>query len=136
MTQTLDAGVANHSPSSEFMALVDVDHQNDFEVVVEYLTKHLDNIINEVHGFDKLLVDNGKTQLNCPPAPEGGDSHGGLLIRTLSETEGPSGITLKREFKVHQLNDGQIEIREDIVKAANGQPEMVENVRVLAIARS
>jgi hypothetical protein len=135
MTQTLDAGSANHSPSSEFMELVDVDHQNDFEKVVEYLSANLDKIIKEVHGFDKLLLDNGKTQLNCPPAPEGGDNHGGLLIRTLSESEGPSGITLKREFKVHALADGKVEIREDVVKAANGQPEMSENVKVLAIAR-
>ncbi|KAG7348559.1 hypothetical protein IV203_017264 [Nitzschia inconspicua] len=136
MTQKIDAGVASHSPSAEFMTLVDVDHQNDFDAVVAFLEANLDKIINEVHGFDKLLVDNGKTQLNCPPAPEGGDSHGGLLIRTLSEAEGPSGITLKREFKVHALADGKIEIREDIVKAAADQPVMSENVKVVSIARA
>jgi hypothetical protein len=144
MTQTLDAGAASHSPSAEFMQLVDVDHQNDFDVVVEYLSANLDNIINEVHGFDKLLIDNGKTQLNCPPAPESGDSHGGLLIRTLSEAEGAFGITLKREFKVHDLgveegtNKHQIEIREDVVKAPENvgeAPIMSENVKVIAIAR-
>ncbi|KAL3919681.1 MAG: hypothetical protein SGILL_003634 [Bacillariaceae sp.] len=136
MTQTLDAGAANHSPSSELMTLVDVDHQNDFQKVVEYLEANLDAIIKEVHGFDKLLLDNGKTQLNCPPASEGGDSHGGLLIKTLSETEGPNGISLKREFKVHSVSDGKVEIREDVVKAtANGQPDLMENVKVLAIAR-
>mmetsp|Transcript_12962 Transcript_12962/g.24307 ORF Transcript_12962/g.24307 Transcript_12962/m.24307 type:complete len:146 (+) Transcript_12962:331-768(+) len=144
MTQTLDAGTASHSPSAEFMTMVDVDHQNDFEAVVEYVATHLDKIISEVHGFDKLLIDNGKTQLNCPPAPESGDTHGGLLIRTLSETEGPFGITLKREFKIHDLgkeegtNKHKIEIREDLVKApeAEGQsPVMKENVKVLAIDR-
>ena len=77
--QKLDAGEASHSPSAELMKLVDVDHMHDFAVVVEYLKANLDNIITEVHGFDKLLIDNGKTQLNCPPAPETGDSHGGLL---------------------------------------------------------
>jgi hypothetical protein len=128
MTQKLDAGVASHSPSAEFMALVDIDHQNDLEV-------NLDKIIHEVHGFDKLLIDNGKTQLNCPPGPEVGDSHGGLLIRTLSEMEGPLGIKLKREFKVHALADGTVEIRED-VNAADGQPEMSESVRVVSIVRA
>jgi hypothetical protein len=145
MTQTLDAGNASHSPSAEFMTLVDVDHQNDFNVVVDYLTVNLDKIIAEVHGFDKLLIDNGKTQLNCPPAPESGDSHGGLLIRTLSEAEGAFGITLKREFKVHDLgkeeggNKHKIEIREDVVKApdAEGQnPVMTENVKVIVIERA
>jgi hypothetical protein len=136
MTQKLDAGVASHSPSAEFMTLVDIDHQNDFDAVVAFLEVNLDKIIHEVHGFDKLLIDNGKTQLNCPPAPEVGDSHGGLLIRTLSEMEGPLGIKLKREFKVHALADGTVEIREDVVNAADGQPEMSESVRVVSIVRA
>ncbi|KAL3940672.1 MAG: hypothetical protein SGBAC_004837 [Bacillariaceae sp.] len=145
MTQTLDAGKASHSPSSDFMTLVDVDHMSDFNQVVDFLKKNLDNIINEVHGFDKLLLDNQKTQLNCPPAPEAGDSHGSLLIRSLSEKEGPFGMTLKREFKVHDcgvdpLNAAlhKVEIREDVVKAPNvsGQPPvMSENVLVVSINR-
>jgi hypothetical protein len=145
MPQTLDAGKATHSPSAEFMELVDVDHMSDFSQVVEYLTLNLDKIINEVHGFDKLLIDNEKTQLNCPPAPEPSDSHGSLLIRTLSEKEGPFGITLKREFKVHDCgvdaeNAGKhkVEIREDVVKApyTQGQPPfMSENVLVVSITR-
>lgn len=136
--QVLDAGAASHSPSAELMKLVDVDHQNDFAVVVEYLKTNLDNIITEVHGFDKLLIDNGKTQLNCPPAPEAGDSHGGLLIRTVSEKEGTGGITLQREFKVHDLGadpdvpgNHKVEIREDIMKP----PDMSENVTTVSIAR-
>jgi hypothetical protein len=149
MTQTLDAGEANHSPSAEFMTLVDVDHQNDFNAVVEYVKSNLDKIISEVHGFDKLLIDNGKTQMNCPPAPEGGDTHGGLLIKTLSEAEGAFGITLKREFKIHDLGRGggdeeggtnthRIEIREDVVKAPaeeGQQPIMSENSVVVEIVR-
>ena len=84
---TVDMGKATHSPSAVFMELVDVDHMSDFKQVTEFLKSNLDKIIAEVHGFDKLLIDNGKTQLNCPPAPEPGDTHGSLLIRTLSEKE-------------------------------------------------
>jgi hypothetical protein len=143
MTQTLDAGDASHSPSAEFMKLVDVDHQNDFNDVVEFLKSNLDKIISEVHGFDKLLIDNGKTQMNCPPAPEGGDSHGGLLIKTLSEAEGAFGITLKREFKIHDLGKDEgdahkIEIREDVVQAPSEegqQPVLSENRIVVSISR-
>lgn len=143
MTQTLDAGEASHSPSAEFMKLVDVDHQNDFNDVVEFLKSNLDKIISEVHGFDKLLIDNGKTQMNCPPAPEGGDSHGGLLIKTLSEAEGSFGITLRREFKIHDLGKEEggthsIEIREDVVKAPSEegqQPISSENRVVVSIVR-
>lgn len=141
-----DAGEATHSPSAEFMKLVDVEHMSDFDEVVAYLSTNLDKIINEVHGFDKLLVDNQKTQLNCPPAPEAGDSHGALLIRSLSEVEGPGGLTLKREFKVHDLgvdteHAGQhkVEIREDIVKApteAGAGPVYSENVRIVSITRA
>ena len=145
MTQTLDAGEANHSPSATFMKLVDVDHLNDFDAVVKYLTNNLDKIIKEIHGFDKLLIDNGKTQVNAPPAPENGDSHGGLLLRSLSEVEGSGGITYKREFKVHDLgvdpdNAGlhKIEVREDSEKAPDevGKPPvMVENKVCISIKR-
>ena len=141
-----DAGEAFHSPSAEFMKLVDVDHMSDFDEVVDFLSTNLDSIIKEVHGFDKLLIDNQKTQLNCPPAPEPGDSHGALLIRSLSEKEGPGGLTLKREFKVHDMgidaeNAGKhkVEIREDIVKApteVGGAPIYAENARVVSITRA
>jgi hypothetical protein len=143
--QKLDAGEASHSPSAELMKLVDVDHMSDFKDIVEFLSANLDKVISEVHGFDKLLVDNGKTQLNCPPAPENGDSHGNLLIRTLSEKAGPDGITLKREFKVHDCGvdtdeEGKhkVEIREDVMAAPAevGQPPvMTENVTVTSITR-
>ena len=142
---TVDMGKAMHSPSAEFMELVDVDHMADFEQVTNFLKENLDKVITEVHGFDKLLIDNGKTQLNCPPAPEKGDSHGNLLIRTLSEKEGSFGINLKREFKVHDCgidttNAGmhKVEIREDVVKApdaAGKPPIMSENVIVVSINR-
>ena len=136
-TQVLDAGKASHSPSSYLMELTNVDHMYDFQQVVEFLEANLDKVITEVHGFDKLLIDDGKTQLNCPPAPEPGDSHGSLLIRTFSEKAGPDGITLTREFKVHDLGvdpdyEGhhKVEIREDIMG-----PSPTENVVVASIAR-
>ena len=146
MTHTVDVGEGLHSPSAALMDLVDVDRLSDFQQVVEFLTLNLDKVINEVHGFDKLLVDNEKVQLNCPPAPEPGDSHGSLLIRTLSEKEGPYGITLKREFKVHDCgvdteNPGKhkVEIREDLVRASDDEnvktPVMSENVVVVSIVR-
>eukprot|EP00980_Cylindrotheca_fusiformis_P015620 scaffold4481_cov121-Cylindrotheca_fusiformis.AAC.16 len=145
MPQTLDAGKANHSPSSEFMELVDVEHMSDFQQVVDYLKLNLDKIISEVHGFDKLLIDNGKTSLNCPPAPEKGDTHGSLLIRSLSEKESSQGLMLKREFKVHDCgvdeeNAGmhKVEIREDVIQApepGKTTPVMVENVVVVSINR-
>mmetsp|Transcript_30295 Transcript_30295/g.54863 ORF Transcript_30295/g.54863 Transcript_30295/m.54863 type:complete len:141 (-) Transcript_30295:157-579(-) len=131
--------------SSALMELVNINHEmnsTDFDDVVKFLQTNLDKIINEVHGFDKLLIDDGKTQLNCPPVPEAGDSHGSLLLRTLSEKEGPGGITLKREIKVHDMgvdpdnsDQHKVEIREDIVKAANGQPIMSENVVMVSIVR-
>lgn len=123
------------------MTLCDVDHQNDFDKVVEFLKTNLDGVIKEIHGFDKLLVDNGKTQINAPPA----EGAGGLLLRTLSEEKGSFGITLKREFKVHDLGAGdeagkhKIEIREDVVKAPSeeGQPPIEsENKIVIEIARA
>jgi hypothetical protein len=73
----VDPGKLSHSPSATVMELVDVDHPNDFDRVVAFLRENLDAIVAEVHGLDKLLLDNGKTQLNCPPAPETGDNHGG-----------------------------------------------------------
>jgi hypothetical protein len=145
VTQVLDAGKAAHSPSAELMELVDVDHINDFEEVVRFLKENLDKVIKEVHGFDKLIIDNSKTQLNCPPAPEKGDSHGNLLLRTLSEAEGSGGITFKREFKVHDCGvdpdddeKHKVEIREDSVKApddADKLPIMEEHVVVISIVR-
>jgi hypothetical protein len=70
--------------------------------VVDFLRAHMDDVINEVHGFGHLLVDDGKVSLNCPPAPESDDTHGGLLIRTVSEQSPDKGehIILSREFKV------------------------------------
>lgn len=148
MTKTVDVGKASHSPSSALMELVNIDHDMDwadFDDVVKFLETNLDKVIKEVHGFDKVLIDDGKTQLNCPPAPEAGDSHGSLLLRSLSEKEGPSGITVKREFKVHALGPdpddpklSKIEIREDVVKAPvepGKPPVMTENSVIVTIER-
>jgi hypothetical protein len=136
----VDLGLVAHSPSAELMTLVDVDHMSDFDQVVTFLAGNLDKVISEVHGFDKLMIDNGKTQLNCPPAPEAGDSHGAELVRTLSEKQGPDGIlTLRREFKVHDMGADpdapgkhKVEIRENIVGGPNG---FAENIRVVSITR-
>jgi hypothetical protein len=146
--QQLDAGKASHSPSSALMDLVNIHHEmdwSDFDEVVKFLEGNLDRVIAEVHGFHKLLVDDGKTQLNCPPAPEAGDSHGSLLLRTLSEKEGAHGVTLKREFKVHdcgadpnQPDHHLVEIREDIVQApteAGKPPVMTEHAVTVSINR-
>ena len=64
---------------------------------------------------------------------------GDFLIRTVSEKEGTGGITLQREFKVHDLGadpevpgNHKVEIREDVMKP----PEMSENVTTVSIARS
>lgn len=125
----LDAGVLNHSPSAELMKLVDVDHMNDFDDVVTFLSSNLNAIVHEVHDeFHKLLVDNGKTQLNVPPPPEKNDSHGGLLLKTLSEEQTQLGVTMRREFKVHKVSNG-IEIREDIVCGGDWK----ENCKTIAI---
>ena len=138
--QELDAGKASHSPSSALMELTDVDHLSDFNEVVEFLKANLYGIISEVHGFDKLLIDDGKTQLNCPPAAEPNDSHGSLLLRTLSEKESSHrGIVLKREFKVHAMTADQVEIREDVVQAPaeEGQPAIFrENIVIVTIAKA
>jgi hypothetical protein len=144
-----DIGKASHSPSSALMELVNINHEmdwSDFNHVVKFLEVNLDKVIKEVHGFDKLLIDDGKTQLNCPPAPEPGDSHGSLLLRTLIEKEGFNGILLKREFKVYDHGvdpedeeKHKVQIREDIVKApekAGKPPVMTENKVTVSIYRS
>jgi hypothetical protein len=130
------------------MDLVNINHEldwSDFDDVVKFLESNLDGVIAEVHGLDKLLIDDGKTQLNCPPPPDSADSHGHLLLRTLSEkaSDGDGGITLKREFKVHLVgpdpddaNRRLVEIREDVVKAPDtaGQPPVQsENVVTVSI---
>jgi hypothetical protein len=143
----VDVGVASHSPSSELMKLVNIHKAEwtDFATIVAFLQEHLYDIIHEVHvTFDKLLIDDGETQLNCPPPPEPSDSHGALLLRTLSEQESPHGIVAKREFKVHDLGPAHdddamrnVEIREDVTKAPAevGQlPILTENVTTVVIA--
>jgi hypothetical protein len=124
------------------MELVNVYHELDwsaFDDVVKFLEANLYKVIQEVHGLDKLIIDDGQTQINCPPPPEAGDSHGALLLRTLSEKETTAGVTLKREFKVHGKgpdsdNDDHdlVEIREDVVRAGG---VMNENVVTVSIAR-
>jgi hypothetical protein len=145
----VDAGVASHSPSAELMKLVNIhkaaEDWTDFPTIVAFLQTHLYDIIHEVHvTFDKLLIDDGETQLNCPPPAEPSDSHGALLLRTLSEQESAQGIVAKREFKVHDCGPAEddsskriVEIREDVMKApveAGQLPIMTENVTKVTVA--
>lgn len=151
MTTTDMAQQAPHSHTSVLMEMTNINHEmdwTDFDNVVKFLEVNLDKVITEVHSFDKLLIDDGKTQLNCPPAPEPGDSHGSLLLKTLSEKLGPSGILLKREFKVydHGVDPAdekkhKVQIREDIVKAPEAgtggtSPVMTENEVTVSIYRN
>jgi hypothetical protein len=41
---------------------------SDFDEVVVFLTTNL--VRSEVHGFDKLLIDDGNTQSNCLRLPK------------------------------------------------------------------
>ena len=141
-----DAGDTLHSPSAELMKLVDVDHLSDFDQVVRFLSQNLDHVISEVHNdYGKLLIDNQNTQLNCPPVADVDDSHGGLLLKTLSEVQGRDGVLFKREFKVHDLGldpkdagKHRVEIREDLVLAPHkvGDPPLFsEQVHVTSLVR-
>ena len=147
------AGMKLPSPSTELMKLVNIheddSHHNmndtdngtwtDFTTITEYIQEHLYDVIYELHHtYDKLLIDNGEVQINCPPSEEEdpdsiNTSHSTLLLRTLSEKEATngSGITAKREIKVYDCgpvtNDHDnnnyhyrsILIREDIVQASH-----------------
>lgn len=140
---TIDVGVKLHSPSTELMKLVNI-HANegsmdavgpawtDFTTITDYIHEHLYDIIYEMHHtYDKLLIDNGQVQINCPPSEDtnsSNTSHSTLLLRTLSEKEATngSGITAKREIKVYDCgpatgddNHRSILIREDIVQASH-----------------
>mmetsp|Transcript_3258 Transcript_3258/g.5052 ORF Transcript_3258/g.5052 Transcript_3258/m.5052 type:complete len:146 (+) Transcript_3258:18-455(+) len=130
--------------SSQLQELCAASNLNDFEDVVEFLKKHLDDVISEVHGIGKLIVDDGKVSLNCPPAPESGDSHGGLLIRTISEQSPDQGehIVLSREFKVHDMGKSdvhegmhKIEIRCDVTKMLNEERKLEEQKVIVEILR-
>jgi hypothetical protein len=95
-------------------------------------------IEREVWGNDpthqRLMIDNGTTLVNCPPGPEPGDSHGGLLVRTFSDRiahdeTGDENLILSREFKIHDLgpvegNDHlhRVEIRCDTTRPADENP--------------
>lgn len=153
---TIDAGVALHSPSTELMRLVNIHNVDDrttttttdFTTITNYLEKHLYDIIHEIHHtYNKLLIDDGQVQINCPPlnedellarekhiatTPTTNDHrhpHAGstLLLRTLSEKElTRGGIIAKREIKVYDCGRDETQppyrtilIREDIVQASH-----------------
>jgi hypothetical protein len=161
-SKVVDVGVALHSPSAELMKLVNIHHQSDnekwtdFTTIVQYMQEHLYDIIYEVHHvYDKLLIDDTNTQINCPPEEQSNIydtdtntnttiNHTTLILRALSEKELPNGngIVAKRDIKVYDcgitsgtdINDLEyhtIQIREDIIKSSNDetnvQPILYEN---------
>jgi hypothetical protein len=106
----------------------------DFATITNYIEKHLYDIIHEIHHtYDKLLIDNGQVQINCPPLNVEPTDHPGssstLLLRTLSEQETAdhTGIVAKREIKVYDCGPDATEpnkfrtilIREDIVESSH-----------------
>ena len=137
----IDAGVGLHSPSTDLMKLVNIHNEttNDFTTITNYIETHLYDIIHEIHHtYDKLLIDDGQVQINCPPLNDDANvddhnhdhHHAGstLLLRTLSEkvASNESGIVAKREIKVYdcgpdetQQNYRTILIREGIVEASH-----------------
>ena len=171
-TPTIDAGVALHSPSTELMKLVTMHTDDtttattstasDFTTITNYIEKHLYDIIHEIHHtYDKLLIDDGRVQINCPPLNPDADDiyriddtknhhHPGntLLLRTLSETPATNGngIVAKREIKVYDCGPDETErhkyrtilIREDIVQASNNvndtHPVLTEQSATIRIA--
>jgi len=134
-----DAGA--HSATAVLLRLCSAGNLNDFDEVVDFLKYHIDDVIQEVHSFDKLLVDDGVTSLNAPPEPEKGDNHGGLLIRTLSEVESEEHPILKREFKVHDLSNPEsedlhkIEIRCDVTRRTDEGDQINEQKTVVEVRR-
>ncbi|CAN0104398.1 unnamed protein product [Ectocarpus sp. 12 AP-2014] len=120
-----DMGELLNSPSAALMTLVDCDHLNDFNAVCEYLAVHAHEVVREVHGEGeprhqgRLTIDNhSRVMLNCPPAPEDGDSHGHILMKTISERSCELGISMKREFRVCDEGDN-MHVREDICKGGD-----------------
>ncbi|KNC83940.1 hypothetical protein SARC_03834 [Sphaeroforma arctica JP610] len=103
---------------------------DNFDEVTHYLQKHLNEIIGSVHSMDKdaqrLMADDGVTQVCAPPAPEAGDSHGGLLLKTYSEKIEDGHVALTREFKVHSVDGKKNELRY-VITRANG-PGNVEHI--------
>ncbi|CAM9525526.1 unnamed protein product [Pylaiella littoralis] len=119
-----DMGELLHSPSAALMTLVDCDHLNDFDAVCKYLSVNALEVVREVHGVGhprhegRLTIDNHRVMLNCPPAPEDGDSHGHILMKTISERSCELGISMKREFRVCDEEDN-LHVREDICKGGD-----------------
>lgn len=132
----------SRSPSAVFQDLVAADNlaQHPFNEVVAFLSEgdghNLWEIEKDVWGTDpekRLMVDNGHTMVNCPPPPEPGDNHGGLLVRTFSDRiahdeTGEENIVLQREFKIHDLGEGEkpgfrrVEVRCDTARADDNDP--------------
>eukprot|EP00121_Abeoforma_whisleri_P010151 Awhi_evm1s9355 len=107
------ANMATDNVASTFMNMVQAEKAQDsnFEEVVEFLKNNYKAIVKYVHDMDKLMIDDGKVMLNCPPAPEKGNNHGDELIRTYAEIMEDEHIAISREFKVHLVEEGKVEVR-------------------------
>eukprot|EP01134_Creolimax_fragrantissima_P006879 CFRG6879T1 len=115
-----DVGVDNACAKLMQLCAADDSLTDNFEEVTTFIRKHLREIITSVHNMDKdserLMADDGVTLVNCPPAPEPGDNHGGLLVRTYSEKIENEHIVLAREFKVHSIDENQVEVRYELTR--------------------
>jgi hypothetical protein len=151
MSQTMNMN--NHNgydifpKSAMFMELANIDHTmdwSDFDDIVKFLETNLDTVIEEVHhyGSDKMLMQDAKTKLFCPPNP---DLHhtvdkGVLILEAHSEK-----VDTKRDITVLDLGidpeneeNHLIEIHEDIVKApttSTSEPTQSENVVTVSMCR-
>eukprot|EP01134_Creolimax_fragrantissima_P006880 CFRG6880T1 len=115
-----DIGAENACAKLMQLCAAEESLAGNFEEIKNFLQSHMHEIIDSVHKMDKdcerLMVDDGITMVNCPPAPEAGDSHGGLLVRTYSEKIEDEHIVLSREIKVHSVDESKIEIRLDTTR--------------------
>lgn len=58
----IDAAKATNSISAKLMSLCNIHHAMDwssFDDIVKFLEEHLDDVINDVHKLDKLVLDDG-----------------------------------------------------------------------------
>lgn len=134
-----DMGADNACAKLMQLCAAEEDLVDNFDEVTHYLQKHLVDIIASIHHMDKdterLMADDGITQVCAPPAPEEGDNHGGLLLRTFSEKIEGDHVALTREFKVHSVDAKKNEVRYVITRAKGpGAPaEHVEKKAFLTV---
>ncbi|KNC86101.1 hypothetical protein SARC_01760 [Sphaeroforma arctica JP610] len=133
-----DMGAENTCSKIMQLCAAEEELVDNFDEVTHYLQKHLVEIIGSVHSMDKdqqrLMADDGITQVVAPPAPEEGDSHGGLLLRTFSEKIKDGHVVLTREFKVHSVDAKKNEVRYELTRAKGpGNVEHTEKKAFLTV---